>query len=141
MISTDTPRKIDRTVYVYYNPKPTIKVCLKFHKEEVESLTLSELIARVIKTLNEDYLLPINMSKSAYCVFPASKTGMKRDGYPELDSKLPITKINMRRFFLEEVSKTFSLISTEFNLERKYGLEKRAGNEIGCCQIFKLLKA
>lgn len=91
--------------------------------------------------LNEEYLLPINMAKSAYCVFPASKTGAKRDGYPELDSKLSVSKINMRRFYLEEVNKAFSLISTEFNLERKYGLEKKALSDGGCCQIFKILKA
>lgn len=41
MISTDTPTKIDRTIYVYYSPKPTIKVCLRFLKEEVGSLSLS----------------------------------------------------------------------------------------------------
>lgn len=116
MISTDTHTKIDRAIHVYYNPKPTIKVCLKFMREEVGSLTLSELIAKSIKLLNEDYMLPINMSKSAYCVFPANKTGTKREGYPELDSKMLISKINMRKFFLEEVNKTFSLISTEFNL-------------------------
>jgi len=40
------------------------------------------------------------MCKADYCVYPASKTGTKRDGYPELDNKLPITKIQMRRFFL-----------------------------------------
>ncbi len=81
------------------------------------------------------------MSKSAYCVFPANKTGTKREGYPELDSKLLISKINMRKFFLEEVNKTFSLISTEFNLERKYGLEKKGGSDGACCQLFKILKA
>lgn len=40
------------------------------------------------------------MSKSAYCVYPANKTGSKREGYPELDTKLSICKINMRRFYL-----------------------------------------
>ena len=101
MISTDTHTKIDRAIHVYYNPKPTIKVCLKFMREEVGSLTLSELIAKSIKLLNED---------------------------------------NMRKFFLEEVNKTFSLISTEFNLERKYGLEKKGGYDGACCQLFKILK-
>lgn len=62
------------------------------------------------------------MSRSAYSVYPANKTGSKREGYPELDTKLAVCKINMRRFYLEEVNKAFSLISTEFNLERKYGL-------------------
>lgn len=36
--STDTPNtptmqnKVDRSIYVYYNPKPTIRVSLKFSK-------------------------------------------------------------------------------------------------------------
>lgn len=67
-------------------------------------------------------MLHINPSKSAYSLYPANKTGSKRTGYPELDSKLPIAKVNMKKFFLEEINKAFSLISTEFNLEKKYGM-------------------
>lgn len=101
MISTiDTPTRSDKTVYVYFNPKPTIRVALKFFKEDIENITLFELIIKSIKILTEDYLLPMNISKSAYVIYPANKTGSKRDGYPELDSKLSISKINMRRFYL-----------------------------------------
>ncbi len=41
------------------------------------------------------------MSKSAYCFFPANKTGSKRDGYPQLDTKLSIYKVNMKKLYLE----------------------------------------
>jgi hypothetical protein len=86
IISTEdapnSPSKQDRTIYVYYNPKPTVRVTLKFLRDEIGEIALSELIAKSIKILSEDYLLPLNMSKSAYCLFPANKTGSKRDGYP-----------------------------------------------------------
>lgn len=52
------------------------------------------------------------MSRSAYCLYPANKTGCKREGYPEFNPKLEVSKVNMRRFYLEEVNRAFSLIST-----------------------------
>jgi hypothetical protein len=44
--------------------------------------------------------MPTNLIKSDYCVYPASKTGTKKDGYPELDSKLMVSKIPMRKLYL-----------------------------------------
>lgn len=41
VISTDATTKIEHMIHVYYNPRPTIKVCLKYIREEVEMLTLS----------------------------------------------------------------------------------------------------
>jgi hypothetical protein len=38
---TDTTTKGEQMIQIYYNPKPTIKICIKFLKEEVALLTLS----------------------------------------------------------------------------------------------------
>lgn len=48
-----TSVKIDRSVYVYYSPKPTIRVNLKFSKEEVGEMSLLDLVQKSIRTLNE----------------------------------------------------------------------------------------
>jgi len=85
-------------------------------------MNLADLIAKSVKSLTDDYLLEMNPCKFSYCLFPANKTGSKKSGYPSFDSKTQLSGINYRRFYLEEMNKAFSLISTEFNLERKYGL-------------------
>ena len=48
---TYTTTKAEKMICIYYNPKPIIKICLKFLKEEVASLTLAELIAKAITIL------------------------------------------------------------------------------------------
>ena len=48
-----TSVKLDRSVYVYYSPKPTIRVNLKFSKEEVGEMSLLDLVQKSIRTLYE----------------------------------------------------------------------------------------
>ena len=132
---TSTPKlpKTSKHFYFYYSPKPTVKVCLKFPREEVAELTLAQLTCRAISILKEDYLLELKASEIEYCVYPATRMGGRRDGYPELDKKMRLGKISFRRFYLQDALKSVSLISTEFNLERKYGLESKASGAFTCC--------
>jgi hypothetical protein len=55
-------------------------------------------------------------------MYLAHRNGFKKEGYPELDQKLVISQTNVSKFFLEEFGKTISLISSEYNLEKKYGI-------------------
>lgn len=73
-----SPGKSDKSVYVFYNPKPTLRVCLKFSQGELADYSLSQLIAISIKTLRDDYLLDIKPSEGHYSIYPANKTGSKR---------------------------------------------------------------
>lgn len=78
-------------------------------------------------------------SEAEYILYPANKTGSKKQGYPELDTKMSISKTNFRRFYLQEFSKTVSIMSTEYNLELKYGIEKKPENSpSNCCLLMKL---
>ena len=36
-----TPSKLDKILFVYFNPKPTIRVTLKFNKDEIGDITLT----------------------------------------------------------------------------------------------------
>lgn len=100
IISLDSPTKSDKTVYIYFNPKPTIRVCLRFFKEDVNSMTALDLIGKCIKSLTDDYLLHINQCRFSYCLYPANRTGSKKTGAMELDSKSIISDLNTRRFYL-----------------------------------------
>lgn len=82
IINTHATAKEDPPIYVYFNPKSTIRVCLKFPRHQINDFTLSNLISKSLKILSEDYLLEISHNKTFYCLFPASKTGCKKDGYP-----------------------------------------------------------
>ena len=79
-------------------------------------------------------------TEAQYSIFPAHKTGSKREDCPELDHKLLTGKANFRHFYLQENLQA-SLISTEFKLERKSELEHKPRQEHGCCSLVQQLFA
>lgn len=71
---------------------------------------------RCARMLKEDYLLDVHMFVKGYQMYMADKSGKKKLGYPELYLDEKVGRTNLRRYYLEDISRTHSIISKEFNL-------------------------
>ena len=82
-------------------------------------------------------MIKLNNNFLHYALFPANKRGEKANDAIEISHHQRIKGIGVKKFYLEYLNLCKESISTEINLEKKYGFEKRVKLErAGCCSIF-----
>lgn len=99
------------------------------------------MIIRCLKMISEDYLLDIPLQIKLYHLYAADKAGNKRQGYPEMDLGEKVGDTKIRKFYLEDISRTLTMISKEINLENKYGFEKKPQEDCICCRLFQKIRS
>ena len=90
-----------------------------------------------METLSDRYMIKLNEDHLLYALFPANSRGEKPSDAIEVCHSQRIRGTGVRRFFLEYLNLSKETISTQINLEKKYGFEKAVRRErCGCCAIF-----
>jgi hypothetical protein len=121
---------------VYYLHHQTL-ITLRFRDSSVR---VEEVIRQSLEILSDRYMLRISDNPLLYALFPASRSGERAPDAMEVYQSQRVRATALRRFRLEDLHLSNDSISTQINLERKYGFEKAGRREgCGCCCIFQRL--
>lgn len=102
---------------VYYrHNQSTIEV--KFNDNR---LRVEEVIMQAIETLEDRYMIKLNNNYIHYALYPANRKGEKTNDAIEISHQQRIKGTGVNKFYLEYLNYCKDSISTEINLERKYG--------------------
>ena len=71
---------------------------------------------KCLDRLNDEYMMNAHYNIKMYVLSVANKVGKRKEGYPELDLDSKIESTKFKKFYLEDLSKSFSLISRELDL-------------------------
>jgi hypothetical protein len=94
-------------------------------------------IRQAIDILSDRYMINLNDNQLLYALFPANGRGEKASDAIEVCHSQRIRGTGLRKFFLEYLNFSKETISTQINLEKKYGFEKVGRCErCGCCSLF-----
>ena len=74
-----------------------------------------------IAILKNEYLLDVSPNARDYNLYVAGKKGEKREDFPEIEQHQNLKNTGFGRFYLEEIFKSDSKISSAFDLNKKYG--------------------
>jgi hypothetical protein len=118
---------------VYYRHNQA-QIELKFKDNQIRA---DQVILQAIEILSDHYMIKLNNNFLHYALYPANKRGEKVSDAIEISHSQRIKGIGVKRFYLEYLNLSKESISTQINLEKKYGFEKQVKIEKGgCCSIF-----
>jgi hypothetical protein len=109
---------VNETVFkVYYRHNQTL-IAIKFHDTR---LRVEEIIKESIAILSDQYMLKLSDNYLLYALFPANRSGEKVNDAIEISHRQRIRGTGVKKFYLEYLNFAKETISTQINLEKKYG--------------------
>ena len=73
-----------KSIKVYFQRNPHTKVKLKFRENEIAKRNVEEFIDFIIRTIQSEYLISVCDETDNYRLYPANKSGQKKDDFPAI---------------------------------------------------------